>query len=538
MNFFIRFTAFINHASSIISDKALTFSKKIYISLIFLFIFGILADYFLKFFFGGPEGDSYDLAINYRFTSPEPSDDIVILDIDERSLSMMAKDFGRWPWPREVFAEVLGSIESESPKSIIFNILITDPDLKNINGDKILDEITSYTEKTVYPITRLSSENDSESQLYVSKIPGTTLTNNSEDKTVAVLLPFLPGMQKNMGISNLSSDEGSIIRSYPLIYSEKDWSMKSLVGKAVELSNKENEIKEKIYLNWRNKKGDYSRLSFSDYFLYLQGMNDSFKFSFENKHIIIGASAPGISSPKGTSISSYTDDNLILATALDDALNNTDIKLLPNILSILITILVISITGYLFIIESDIDVDKVFIFMEVFAAIAMYGVINLSNYFIDLTPVIAFGIIFYAVVKLISVLGRSSLYGATNNFSTAIKSSNTNYSIIPFLNSSFEKKEIINFISKLQRKYNVSNVFLCKDQFESEKISENLNEYSSFIVFSDSDKNLLSNDLKNTLDDKRFVNFETFKINKSLLIDKTKIEIAKNNITEIIKLFK
>ena len=89
-------------------------------------------------------------------------------------------------------------------------------------------------------------------------------------------------------------------------------------------------------------------------------MNDDFKFSFENKHIIIGASAPGISSPKGTSMSGYTDDNVILATALDDALNNPDVKLLPNILGILITILVISITGYLFIIESNINVDKVF----------------------------------------------------------------------------------------------------------------------------------------------------------------------------------
>ena len=90
-----------------------------------------------------------------------------------------------------------------------------------------------------------------------------------------------------MGISNLPSGKGSVIRSYPLRYSEKDWSMKSLVGKAVELSNTEKEIKEKIFLNWRNKNGDYSRLSFSDYFLYLQGMNDDFKFSFEDKHIII-----------------------------------------------------------------------------------------------------------------------------------------------------------------------------------------------------------------------------------------------------------
>ena len=176
--------------------------------------------------------------------------------------------------------------------------------------------------------------------------------------------------------------------------------------------------------------------------------------------------------------------------------------------------------------------------MKVFAAVTMYAVINLSNYFIDLTQVIAFGVVFYTIVKVISVLGRSSLYGATNNFTAAIQSNSTNYSVIPFLNSNFEKKEIVNFISKLQRKFSVSNVFLCKEQFQLAKISENLNEYSSFIVFSDSNQDLLINDLKNTLDDKRFVNFETFKINKSLLIDKIKIEIAKNNLSEIIKLFK
>ena len=198
-------------------------------------------------------------------------------------------------------AEILASLESENPKSLIFNILITDPDKKNPEGDTILDEVTSTTEKTVYPITRLSSENDNKSQLLVSKIPGAKVNENFDDKTVAVLLPFLAGMQQNMGISNLSSDEGSLIRSYALNYVNKnEWSMKSLVGKAVELFDDKKDINEVIYLNWRNKRGDYKRISIGDYFLYLQGVNDDFDYSFENKHIIIGATAPGISSPKGT----------------------------------------------------------------------------------------------------------------------------------------------------------------------------------------------------------------------------------------------
>ena len=52
-----------------------------------------------------------------------------------------------------------------------------------------------------------------------------------------------------MGISNLSSDEGSLIRSYALNYAENEWSMKSLVGKAVELFDDKKDINEVIYLN-------------------------------------------------------------------------------------------------------------------------------------------------------------------------------------------------------------------------------------------------------------------------------------------------
>ena len=52
-----------------ISDKALTFSKKIYFALALLFIFGILIDYFLNFLFGTPKKRTYDLAMKHRLTS-------------------------------------------------------------------------------------------------------------------------------------------------------------------------------------------------------------------------------------------------------------------------------------------------------------------------------------------------------------------------------------------------------------------------------------------------------------------------------------
>ena len=79
--FFFRFTEYLEVILSKISDKALTFSNKIYVTLMFFFSFVVIADYFLNYIFGGgPESEGYDLAFNYRFTSPSHSYDIVILD--------------------------------------------------------------------------------------------------------------------------------------------------------------------------------------------------------------------------------------------------------------------------------------------------------------------------------------------------------------------------------------------------------------------------------------------------------------------------
>ena len=47
-----------------------------------------------------------------------------------------------------------------------------------------------------------------------------------------------------------------------------------------------------------------------------------------------------------------------------------------------------------------------FLIMEISAVILMFSVINFSHYFIDLSPVLAFGIAFYAVVKVVDITGK------------------------------------------------------------------------------------------------------------------------------------
>jgi CHASE2 domain-containing sensor protein len=59
---------------------------------------------------------AFDLMVRNRLHVAKPATDIVIVDIDEKSLAAMAPDYGRWPWPRQVLAEFVEKIEAQQPR--------------------------------------------------------------------------------------------------------------------------------------------------------------------------------------------------------------------------------------------------------------------------------------------------------------------------------------------------------------------------------------------------------------------------------------
>jgi len=63
-----------------------------------------------------------------RLSSPAPDPSILIVDIDERSLALMAPAHGRWPWPRSVIAETVAGLPMPGQKSILVNFTFSDPD--------------------------------------------------------------------------------------------------------------------------------------------------------------------------------------------------------------------------------------------------------------------------------------------------------------------------------------------------------------------------------------------------------------------------
>ncbi|MDH5586152.1 MAG: CHASE2 domain-containing protein, partial [Nitrospirota bacterium] len=58
---------------------------------------------------------TFDTIMKNRILFNKGDSDIMIVDIDEGSLSAMAKEYGRWPWPRQVFAEFLELLQEQKP---------------------------------------------------------------------------------------------------------------------------------------------------------------------------------------------------------------------------------------------------------------------------------------------------------------------------------------------------------------------------------------------------------------------------------------
>jgi CHASE2 domain-containing sensor protein/signal transduction histidine kinase len=81
------------------------------------------------------------------WSQPAP-DDIVIIAIDEASLAQ----FGRWPWPRRLHAQLLEQLNNEDPRAIAFDIIFSEEDHQDPAGDRLFADAIKRGGNVVLPI--------------------------------------------------------------------------------------------------------------------------------------------------------------------------------------------------------------------------------------------------------------------------------------------------------------------------------------------------------------------------------------------------
>lgn len=350
---------------------------------------------------------AFDLMVKNRVVVPKVDPDIVIIDINEASLSAMSGEYGRWPWPRQVFGEFVENIEAQHPKAIVFDILFSDADVYNPDSDAYFNDVIAGTDNTFFPMLRLSDKSDALSKITPDMIPGIQSSNpNAAKKPIAIVLPHFEAAlnSKRLGTHNIYADTDGIAREYRLWHDENGWILPSLpltVGNYAQMNSLS--PPQNMLINWRGKPFTYQFSSFSDVHADMASkVKKRAPDEFTNKIVIIGSTAPSLFDIKATAMAKEFPGVEILATAIDNVKHNDYLKVWRGKTPyILMSLLLIWLTALAFYRNVDRDkVIKVFGSSQLILLALSYLVLNFTNIYLDITGPITWAIMYFSVAKI------------------------------------------------------------------------------------------------------------------------------------------
>ena len=291
----------------------------------------------------------------FKFRGPQKaSEDIVIIDIDEKSI----KELGQWPWERDKFAQVLTNLANKGAGIIGLDIVFSEADKTSpkafakkwdINLSELpdYDLILSQTVAQTPTILGYVFDFDKENTKDAPQVPAIFIEKN---KNFGEFLPQAKGVVPNLaiiqeagyssGYMNNIPDETGIIRSVPLMIRYDGMLYPSLAFEMYRIAMNANKVAlsysqggidtitladtdissdrfARLHLNFRGPFKSYKYISIIDVY------NNSVKQEdIEGKFILIGTSAYGLMDLRSTPMDSVIAGVEIHANLIDNLLNN------------------------------------------------------------------------------------------------------------------------------------------------------------------------------------------------------------------------
>ena len=360
---------------------------------------------------------AFDFMVKHRVMTPTPDADIVIVDINEASLAAFAKEYGRWPWPRQVLGELVENIQAQNPKAIVFDIVFSDADIYNPDSDAYFNDVIAGTNNTFFPILRLDASQDSLSKLTYAQIPGLKPSPEANNEaTIAAILPHFTGALKagRLGTHNVYPDADGIVREYKLWHDDAGWTLPALplvVGEFAK-AHKRQVPPKNMLINWRGKPFSYTYATFSDVFTDLASKTKKRPPNeFTNKIVIIGSTAPGLFDIKPTAMDKQFPGVEILATAIDNVKHDDYLKVWRGKTPyILLSLLLIWLTTLAFYRNMDrARLNSIFTFSQIGLLVLSYLAINLTSTYFDLTAPILWAVAYFGIAKIYALANDRAL---------------------------------------------------------------------------------------------------------------------------------
>ncbi len=333
-----------------------------------------------------------------RWTAkPEKADPrIVIIDIDNASFDELQDKLGRWPWPRQVWTEIVRYVNKGQPAAIVFDAAFTGEQKEAPAMDDDFARVIQNSRKTVLGFSflpaKLSGERQSGAVLqdpsnYAeagARFGSELKTEETKQWMASLPLDKLARASAGLGSINSTADEGGLIRREPVYFVYQGRAYPTLGAKAVEVATPENKqgwVAKKSWLGtnalvrggraipvdsegrvlmlWRghalalDNKGQidtYKRIPLWEIICSIypeQCPNVEHKHpagEFQGKIVLVGASAAGSYEPRPTPLDKQPPGFFSHATLMDNLLNGIAMREAPGWLAFAL-ILFMSLVG-------------------------------------------------------------------------------------------------------------------------------------------------------------------------------------------------
>jgi adenylate cyclase len=275
-----------------------------------------------------------DAFVRMQAAQLAPDPDIVLVEIDEKSLAAMQPDAGRFPWPREVYADLIAGLAAQKPRAIVFDIMFSEPDRFRPQSDRAFVEAVQHHKNIWFPMLRLDASLDSRGERAADLAWALGLVrdrNADPNARIAVVPPLaLPPELWRAGTINYLEDADGVGRRYAIRTSVRGWQLFSLPARLALDLGWPLPDREDMMLAWRGGSGAFPRVSFSDLY---EDFNRSQRRrpanEFSGKIVIIGASAAGLGDLRVTPLSSVQPGAEILGTAIENLKNGRSMSRVP-----------------------------------------------------------------------------------------------------------------------------------------------------------------------------------------------------------------
>ncbi len=178
------------------------------------------------------ENAIFDKVVKWRPFEPQPSGNVVVVEIDECSIEYFrGRGAGGWPWSRQRHADLLDQLDRAGVRAVGYDVLFTDPSQQDPVGDQTLEAMAAGgAGRFVFGSSRMHPDYDAGSPIHASEAPAAfaLVASPQANPRVALLLPYGEAMTRYSAITNVARNEDGVLRDIPLREAVGDWALPSL----------------------------------------------------------------------------------------------------------------------------------------------------------------------------------------------------------------------------------------------------------------------------------------------------------------------